>query len=61
MTGLGNISGVPNEAFQVELAFPDPKSEIKNLRTGEKIANGKSISIEWKPWEALLLETDRNL
>jgi hypothetical protein len=52
----GNLAGTFGEPVDVEIALRTPATGIRNLRTGEAIADGALIRAKWKPWEAILFE-----
>ncbi len=58
ITSAGAVIGVTGEPFEAEIRFPKPRANIKNLRTGKSLPDGNSVHLEWRPWEALVIQTD---
>ncbi len=56
ISGAGVIHGVIGKPIDVEIVFPMPAKDVRNLRTGKKLAAGKTIRAKWNPSEALLFE-----
>ncbi len=58
ITGLGEISGVNDEPIDLTLRSSHPVKNVINLRTGDALPEGRSLSMPWNPWEAMLIEMD---
>jgi hypothetical protein len=54
ISGAGAIHGVTGEPMNIEIELHRPVTDIRNLRTGEKLPDGNIIRALWKPWEGLL-------
>ncbi len=59
ISSLGAVAGFDREPFDVTLAFDRPLTNVVNLRTGQRLPDGRAIDIRWTPWQALLFETDQ--
>ncbi|HUU93277.1 MAG TPA: hypothetical protein VM238_18950, partial [Phycisphaerae bacterium] len=52
----GHIDGTFGREGPVEIALSRPVTAVRNLRSGEELPDGKTLTAAWKPWEALLFE-----
>ncbi|MCD6377254.1 MAG: beta-galactosidase trimerization domain-containing protein [Planctomycetes bacterium] len=56
ISAAGAIYGVTGKPIDVEIVFRQPVRNIRDLRTGRKLPDGRIIQTRWKPWEALLFQ-----
>jgi len=52
----GVLQGMFGDPLDVEISLARPVTNVRNLRTGERLPDGAAIRAKWKPWEALLFE-----
>jgi hypothetical protein len=52
----GTMQGLFGDPLDVEISLARPVTNVRNLRTGERLPDGAAIRAKWKPWEALLFE-----
>jgi len=56
VTHAGRIDGTFGVPGNVVIQLARPVTNVKNLRTGEALPDGKTLTADWKPWEAVLFE-----
>jgi hypothetical protein len=58
MTGGGNSAGLKTDTIPVTLTFDRTVRNVKNERTGEPLADGKTFKLNWTMNEAIVVSFD---
>ena len=56
VTHAGRIDGAFGAPGEVVIELSKPVTNVRNLRSGEELPDGRTLKADWKPWEALLFE-----
>ena len=57
-TGGGNSQGLKTDELDIQLKFARPLRNVTNLRSGEKLPDGREFKLLWKMNEAVVLSFD---